>query len=97
VKPSKSRQIVANAALPDRRLWAEKAVRERPNMLITLRVAAASYASAGRSDDAHRTIARALQLDPEMRVSNLKDRLMMLQPEHLAKYADSLHRAGLPE
>ena len=77
--------------------WAEKAVRERPNMLITLRAAAASYASAGRSEDAHKIIARALQLDPDMRVSNLKDRLMMLQPEHFAKYADSLRTAGLPE
>ena len=77
--------------------WAEKAVRERPNMLITLRAAAASYASAGRSEDAHKMIARALQLDPDMRVSNLKDRLMMLQPEHFAKYAGSLREAGLPE
>jgi tetratricopeptide (TPR) repeat protein len=77
--------------------WAEKAVRERPNMLITLRAAAASYASAGRSEDARKIIARALQLDPDMRVSNLKDRLMMLQPQHFAKYTDLLRMAGLPE
>lgn len=77
--------------------WAEKAVRERPNMLITLRAAAASYVSAGRPEEAHKMIARALQLDPDMRVSNLTDRLMMLQPEHFAKYADSLREAGLPE
>lgn len=78
-------------------VWAEKAVREGPNMLITLRVAAASYASAERSEDAHRTIARALQLDPGMCVSNLKDRLMLLRPEHFAQYADALRKAGLPE
>jgi TolB-like protein len=77
--------------------WAEKAVQEQPNFLITLRAAAASYASAGRSEDAHKAIARALQLDPDMRVSNLKDRLSLLQPEHFAKYADALRKAGLPE
>jgi Flp pilus assembly protein TadD len=80
----------------DAALWAEKAVREQPS-LITLRVAAASYASAGRSEDAHQAIARALQFDPDMRVSNLKDRLMLFRPEHFAKYADALRTAGLPE
>jgi adenylate cyclase len=80
----------------DAALWAEKAVREQPS-LITLRVAAASYALAGRSEDAHQAIARALQFDPDMRVSNLKDRLMQFRPEHFAKYADALRKAGLPE
>ncbi|MEH2558537.1 TolB-like protein/class 3 adenylate cyclase [Bradyrhizobium algeriense] len=80
----------------DAALWAEKAVREQPS-LITLRVAAASYASAGRSEDAHQAIARALQFDPDMCVSNLKDRLMQFRPEHFAKYADALRKAGLPE
>jgi Flp pilus assembly protein TadD len=60
-----------------------------------LRAAAATYASVGRSEDARKTIARALQLDPDMRVSNLKDRLMMLQL--FAKYAEALRLAGLPE
>jgi hypothetical protein len=36
--------------------WAEKAVRERPNMLITL--PGDSYASPGRYEDTHKTIAR---------------------------------------
>jgi TolB-like protein/class 3 adenylate cyclase len=77
--------------------WAEKAVQEQPNFLITLRAAAASYASAGRSEDAHKAIARALQLDPDMRVSNLKDRLSLLRPEHFIQYVDALREAGLPE
>jgi hypothetical protein len=42
-------------------------------------------------------IVRALQFDPDMRVSNLKDRLMRHRPEHFAKYADALRKAGLPE
>jgi hypothetical protein len=36
-----------------------KAVREQPNFLISLRVAAASYVSAGRSEDVHQAIAQA--------------------------------------
>jgi len=40
--------------------WAEKAFWERPNILATLRVAAASYALAGRLMEARKAIARAL-------------------------------------
>jgi hypothetical protein len=36
-----------------------KAVREQPNFLISLRVAAASYVSAGRSEGVHQAIAQA--------------------------------------
>src|SRR5262249_9796574 len=48
---------------------AERVSRERPNFLACLRVAAASNALAGRLDEARGIIARALQLDPEMRIS----------------------------
>jgi hypothetical protein len=34
-------------------------------------------------------IACALHLNPGMRAANLENRLMMLQPEHFAKYAKS--------
>src|SRR5262249_33647263 len=50
--------------------WAEKAFWERPNILATLRVAAASYALAGRLEEARKAVARALELDPDMRLSN---------------------------
>src|SRR5215831_13395603 len=78
--------------------WAEKAFWERPNILATLRVAAASYALAGRLEEARKAVARALELDPDMRLSNLKDRIgIFRRPEDYAKYADALRRAGLPE
>ena len=42
--------------------------------------------------------ARALELDPEMRVSNLEGRIgRFRRPEDFAKYADALRKAGLPE
>ena len=50
---------------------------------------------AAEQEAAASPMARALRLDPEMGVSNVKDRLVMLQPEHFAQYAASLHEAGL--
>src|SRR5262245_45892658 len=78
--------------------WAEKAFWEQPNILATLRIAAASNALAGRQEKAQWAVARALELDPDMRLSNLKDRIgIFRRPEDYAKYADALRRAGLPE
>ena len=78
--------------------WAERAFWERPNILATLRIAAASYALAGRAEEAQKAVARALELDPGMRVSNLKERIGWFgRPEDFAKYADALRKAGLPE
>jgi TolB-like protein/class 3 adenylate cyclase/tetratricopeptide (TPR) repeat protein len=79
------------------RLLAERACRKQPYFVGSIRVAAASNASAGRLDDARRWIARALQLDPELRVSNLMDRVSWFRPEDFAKFAEALRQAGLPE
>ena len=78
-------------------LLAERACRKQPYFLGSIRVAAAGNAAAGRLDDARRWITRALQLDPELRVSNLRDRVSWFRPEDFAKYADALRKAGLPE
>jgi TolB-like protein/Tfp pilus assembly protein PilF len=78
--------------------WAEKAFWERPNILATLRIAAASNAFAGRLEEAQKAVARALELDPGMRLSNLKERIgTFRRPEDYAKYADALRQAGLPQ
>jgi len=76
---------------------AERAVRERPNLLAAIRTAAASNAMAGRLDQARAHIARALELDPGLRISTLKDRIGPFHPEEFAKYAQALRMAGLPE
>jgi TolB-like protein len=78
--------------------WAEKAFWERPNILATLRIAAVSNAYAGRLEQARKAVTRALELDPQMRISNLKDRVgIFRRPEDFAKYAEGLRIAGLPE
>jgi TolB-like protein len=78
--------------------WAERAFWQRPNILATLRISAVSNAYAGRLEEARTAVARALELDPEMRISNLKDRIgVFRRPEDYAKYAEGLRMAGLPE
>jgi TolB-like protein/Tfp pilus assembly protein PilF len=78
--------------------WARKALSEHPDSHAALRVAAASCALAGRSEEAKTLTARLLEIDPALQISNLKNILgPYRQPEHLAKYADALRKAGLPE
>ena len=77
--------------------WAEKALRELPSFLIVAGIIAASHALTGRMDDARRAMQHMRQLDPALRISNLKDWLPLQRPEHLATFADGLRKAGLPE
>ena len=76
---------------------AERASREQPNFLTALRIAAASNVFAGRPDEARNFNARALQLDPDLRISNLSERIAPLPPDRFAKFANALSAAGLPE
>jgi len=78
--------------------WAERAFWQRPNILATLRISAVSNAFAGRLEEARKDVVRALELDPEMRISNLKYRIgTFRRPEDYAKFAEGLRMAGLPE
>jgi TolB-like protein len=77
--------------------WAEKALREQPNLLPTIRLLAATNALSGRLEEARKAIARGRALDPGMRISNLKDRVGPFHPEDFARYADALRLAGVPE
>ena len=77
---------------------AEKAARRPPFFFSAIRLAAASNAFAGRLDEARKCVARALQLDPDLRISSLKDRVGPFRRlEDLAKYVEALRKAGLPE
>ena len=77
--------------------WAEKAVGNLPSFLAAVSLAAASHALAGRMDKAKQAMQRVCTLDPSLRVSNLKDWLPIHRPEDLARFADGLRLAGLPE
>jgi TolB-like protein/class 3 adenylate cyclase len=77
--------------------WAEVVLQEQPTHATLLRVATASYALGGRPAEAHKFMTRLRQVDPALRVSNLGDRLPLRRPEDLAKIAEGLRLAGLPE
>jgi adenylate cyclase len=81
----------------DASLWAEKALRERPDYHPALRIAAASYALAGRLKEAHYAIARSRRPKSTPHISNLKNQIPLRRPEDLARYAEGLRKAGLPE
>src|SRR5262249_7181063 len=76
---------------------AEAACRDQAHFLGGLRIAAASNAMAGRQVEAEHFIARALLLDPDLRIANLGDRFSHIKPDYFAKYLEALRRAGLPE
>ena len=78
-------------------LWAEKAHRGLPSFLMVMAIIAASHALAGRAAEAQRAMRRLRKLDPELRVSGLGGWLPIRRPEDLAKLAEGLRRAGLPE
>jgi TolB-like protein len=77
--------------------WADKAFRELPSFLMVVSIIAASHGLAGRPDEAQRAMHHLRELDPTLRLSNLKDWLPFHRPEDLATFADGLRRAGLPE
>src|SRR5262245_62091514 len=62
-----------------------------------LRVLAASKALTGEVEEAREVVGRILDLDPALRISNLKDRISPLKSEDFTKYADALRKAGVPE
>ena len=77
--------------------WAEKVVRDKPNYQLALRIFAAANALTGRQEEAQQTVKLLRQLDPELRISNLKDRYPLRRAEDLARWADGLRIAGVPE
>lgn len=77
--------------------WAEKALGNLPSLLAAVALVAASHALSGRMDKAKLAMQRLHELDPALRVSNLKDWLPIQRPEDLARFADGLRLAGLPE
>src|SRR5262245_10324768 len=77
--------------------WAEMAIREKPEFLIPHYIAAASNALAGRLADSRIALGRVRQLDPSFNTSNPQGLFPLLRPEDLARLAEGLRLAGLPE
>jgi hypothetical protein len=76
---------------------ADNASSNLPGFLLATGVAAASHTLAGRTEEGRRAMAQLHELNPSLRISNLKDWLPIRRAEDLATFADGLRRAGLPE
>ncbi len=76
---------------------AEQACRLQPRLASALRIAAASNACAGRIVEARKFVTRALEIDPNQRISNIKNRVGPFRPQDFARYVSGLRLAGLPE
>lgn len=77
--------------------WAELAYKNLPSFLMVAGLVAATRALTGDLEGARRAMDHVQKLDPALRLSNLKDWLPILRPEHLSIFADGLRKAGLPE
>jgi tetratricopeptide (TPR) repeat protein len=76
---------------------AERSLRDNPNFLLVICISAASNALAGRLEPAQQAMARALEFNPDLRISNLGDLAPFRRAEDLAMFAKGLREAGLPE
>jgi len=54
-------------------------------------------AGIGRMEKAQQVMERLRQIDPVLRVSNLGDLTPLRRPEDIARYAEGMRKAGLPE
>jgi tetratricopeptide (TPR) repeat protein len=77
--------------------WAERALRINQSYSPAMRVGAASHALAGRLVEASKLVAEMRHIDPELRISNVAELVPFRRPEDVARYAEGLRRAGLPE
>jgi TolB-like protein/class 3 adenylate cyclase/Tfp pilus assembly protein PilF len=77
--------------------WAAMALHEQQNYLPAARFFAASTALAGRLEEARNAVARARQLDPSLRISNLNEHTPVRRPQDIARLAEAMRKAGLPE
>jgi hypothetical protein len=78
------------------RVWSERAVRGEPTAGPNLCIAAASLALTGRLEAARHAVAALRDADPGLRIANLRHRSPW-PPDTLARLAEGLRMAGVPE
>lgn len=78
--------------------WAAQAMRPDPDFATPWRITAASHALAGNMDQARAACARLRVLEPQLRVSNIRDVIAPYRrAAYVAKWEEALRKAGLPE
>lgn len=76
--------------------WAEVAAREQPNHVIAACIGAASNALNRRYAEAQKAMARLRELEPALRLSNLRDLTPLRRSEDFTRLAEGLREAALP-
>jgi tetratricopeptide (TPR) repeat protein len=76
---------------------AQTALRQRPNVVISLSVAAVAAALANRQGEAQQALTRLRELDPALRLADLPDLFPFGRAEDRLRWATALRSAGLPE
>jgi TolB-like protein/class 3 adenylate cyclase len=76
--------------------WAQKGLWQQANYQTLLIIATASHALGGRLAEARQALAHLRDLNPALRVSNIKDWAPFSRPQDLARLADGLKKSGLP-
>jgi TolB-like protein/tetratricopeptide (TPR) repeat protein len=77
--------------------WAGLALSKHAGFLAAHRILAVSLALSGQIEQARRAMARMRDLNPTMRLADVKDIAPLCQPEHAKRYAEGLRMAGLPD
>jgi tetratricopeptide (TPR) repeat protein len=77
--------------------WARAAMRQRPDVVISICAAAASGALAGQFNEAEEAMARLRQIEPNLRVADLPALFPFRRPGDSTRWAEGLKKAGLPD
>lgn len=77
--------------------WTRRTMQAYPDFPAAWRVAAACHALAGHMEEAKATCARLRELEPQLRIRNIRDLFAPYRPADLAKFEEGLRIAGLPE
>ena len=77
--------------------WAATTIRRQPNFLAGHRIMMACHAMSGRVEEARQACMLALQLDPTLRISRIKDVAPFRRAEDIERLAQAYRIAGMPE
>ena len=77
--------------------WSAKALARQSHWLLGMRIAVIGHALAGNIEEARGLATRMHQLDPGMRISNLREFLPYRRPEDVELLIKGMRLAGLPE
>jgi len=77
--------------------WADRALAAQPDYRPALRIKAACSAYLDRMEEARDWLGRVLEIEPGLTITRLKALMPQFSPQLMARFAEGLRKAGLPE